>query len=309
MAKRYFRKMAVLAKLETVYATDPTPTGSADAMQLTDVSFEPLAGEDVSRDLITPYFGHQGVILVGTHGRLEGSVEIAGAGAAGDAPAYGPLLRACGLAETIDAGVDVVYEPVSDAHESAAIYFNLDGVRHILLGARGTVSLSFVPRQIPRFRFTLTGLLGTISDTALPTVDLTAFVTPVPVNKANTAMSLHGWTSIAESLAVDLGNSVEPRFLIGEESVEVVNRQSTGTAVVEARSLATKNWFDIAQARTRAALSLTHGTAAGNIVEIAAPAVEIGRPTMGQTQGIANYSLPLMLCPDDGDDELSITVR
>lgn len=309
MATRKSRKLAALAKIETTYGVDAVPTGAANAMLMTDVAFTPMEGQEVSRDLLLPYLGHQGVELTGLYARLQGSVEIAGSGIAGTAPAYGPLLRACGMAEAEEAGVSVSYQPVSEDEEAASIYFNADGVRHILLGARGTWTASLAPNQIPRFRFDLMGLLGTITDVALPTVDVATFVRPLVVNKANTVMSLFDWTAIAESLALDYGNQVEARFLIGADSMEITDRRSTGTAVVEAKSLATKDWFAIAKARSRGALSAIHGTMAGNIVEFDAGQVELGRPTQGQTQGILNYSLPLMLCHGSGDDELSVIVR
>ena len=47
----------------------------------------------------------------------------------------------------------------------------------------------------------------------------------------------------------------------------------------------------------------------GNIVEINAPAIEIGKISQGQTDGILNYSIPLSFCPVTGRDELSIVVR
>jgi len=309
MAPRFYRKLAVLAKIENTYGVNPTPTGAANAIQMTNATITPLAGDQVSRDLMLPYLGQQGVILVGTYAQLQGEVEIAGAGALGDVPKYGVLLRGCGLAETISAGVDVQYDPVSSGFESVTLYFNHDGVNHILLGARGSVSVNLVPKQIPRFTFSFSGMLGTISDTALPATDYSDFQVPVPISKANTTMTLHGWTSVAESLALDLANQVEPRFLIGDENIQLVDRNPSGTAVIEARSLATLDVFTRAQARTRGALSLTHGTVDGNVVQFDAPAVELGRPTEGQTQKIINYSVPLMLCTDGGDDELKITVK
>lgn len=307
--KRYFRKLAVLAKIEADYGADAAPTGAANAIQMTEVSVTPLAGGEVSRDLLLPYLGQQGVELVGTYVTLEGSVELAGASAAGTVPAYGVLLRACGLAETVTVGTSVEYDPVSSGFEAATLYYNRDGVRHIMLGARGTFVISMSPSQIPRMRFTFTGLAGTISDAPLPGVDLSAFVRALVVTKANTTMALHGWTAVAEQLTVTLGNQVEPRFLIGEESIQIVDRQMTGSIVVEAKSLETVNWFDIAKARTRAPAAITHGTIAGNIVELEMPAVEVGRPTEGETQKILNYTLPLMPCPVSGDDEFKMTVR
>ncbi|HSI41763.1 MAG TPA: phage tail tube protein [Xanthobacteraceae bacterium] len=310
MAKRFFRKLAVLTKAEVTYGVDSTPTGAANAMQMTAVSITPLGGEEESRELLLPYFGHQGVLLVGNYVELQGSVELAGAGAAGTVPAYGALLRACSMSEVTVAATSVTYAPVSNAPESAVIYANFDGVNHAMLGVRGTWSLELAPKRIPRIRFTLRGLLGPIADVALPAVTLTGFKKPLVVSTVNTpTRSLHGYAALWESVSLDIGNTVELRNLIGEDSVQITNRQSIGTAVIEAASMAIKNWFSIAQAHTVGALSVIHGVGAGNIVEIAAAGVQLGRPTQGQTQGILNYSIPLMFTPTAGDDEFSIIVR
>ena len=308
MPIRRWRKLAMLHKLETVYGTDAAPV-AANGIVATNITFTPFQAEEVSRDLFLPYMGNQGVVLAAVHGRIEFDVEIAGAGDAGDVPKYGSLLRSCGMSETVTADTMVEYEIIEDAVESGSLYFNSDGVQHVFLGSQANVALTFTPKQIPKYRFTVVGLLGTISDAALPAVTLAAWIKPLIVSKANTTMALHGAGNVAESLTVDLGNTLTPRFLIGDERVMISDRKSTGTAVVEARHLAEVNWFQRSLARTRGALSLVHGTAAGNIVEVTAPAVELGAPTQGQTDGIVNYSIPLSLCPVAGMDEIKITVR
>jgi Phage tail tube protein len=309
MSSRYHRKMAILHKIETIYGTDAGPA-AADALIASNVTFTPMEGEEVSRDLMLPYLGNQGVKLAGIYARIEFDIEAAGAGAAGDIPKYGSVLRICGMSETISAATSVTYAIVEDDVEAGSLYFVSDKVQHVMLGCRGNVSVSFTPKGIPKFRFTVLGLLGTITDIgAMPAVSKTGWTDPLIVSKAATVMSLHGWTATAESLSIDLGNKVEPRFLIGEENMLIADRGVTGTAVVTAKSLATINWFDIAQSRARGALSLVHGVAAGNIVEVASPTVEIGRPTQGETQGISNYSLPLSLCSDVGLDELELIIR
>ncbi len=306
MAARFWRKLALLAKIEGTYGTDPTPTGAANALLGIDVQFTPLEAQEVNRELLRPYLGHQGIILTGQHASLEFSIELAGSGVAGTAPAYGPLLRACALSETIVAVTSVTYLPVSTGFEAVTFYYNRDGVRHILLGCRGNVTLELVPQQIPRWRFKFMGLLGTIADTALPSVTLTGFIKPAVVNKANTTATLHSLALIAERLSLDLGMQVEPRLLIGYEAIEDVDRMTVGSVVVEANLLAVKDWLAIARAHTTGALSVVHGLTAGNIITIAAPAVQIGKPGEGQTQKILNNTLPLMLVPSTGNDEISI---
>lgn len=305
---RLKRKIAILAKIETTYGTNAAPAG-LNAIIGKNPNFTPFEAEEVSRDLLLPYLGNQGIILTGKHAKLEFDVEIAGAGAAGTVPKYGVLLRACGFAETVEATTSVTYSIVESGVESATIFFEADGVRHVLMGARGTMSMNITPKALPNYRFSFTGLLGTITDEALTAVTMTGWETPLEASSANTTMSLHGWPSIAESLSIDLGNVVTPRFLIGSESVIISDRRTTGQAVVEATSLATMDWFARALARTRGALSLIHGKTAGNIVEIAGPALEIGKISQGDTDNILNYTLPLSFCPVDGLDELSIIVK
>ncbi|SIR42856.1 hypothetical protein SAMN05880590_13112 [Rhizobium sp. RU35A] len=306
---KYARNKAILVKLETTYGTDAVPTGAANAMQVNNFRAEPLLGQDVSRDLMFPYMGHQGAILSGNYGRVSFDVEIAGAGAAGTVPAYGPLLRACGLAETVQAGVSVVYNPVSSGQEACSIYYVMDGIRHILTGARGTFTLNVAPAQIPRFSFTFTGLLGPISDQPMPVCDLTKFIKPVPVSKLNTSFSLHGYTGAVESFSFDLANDIQPRLLINDESIKQVDRMMTGSATIEAAALATINWFALAQAHTTGALAGQHGVTPGNIVGFGAGRVQIGRPSYQENQKIVTNQLALMLLPTAGNDEFTITVK
>ncbi|WP_273794701.1 phage tail tube protein [Brucella intermedia] len=309
MGVRKHNKLAMLHKLETTYGEDAAPV-AANALLAANVTITPIEGQEVSRDLLLPYMGNQGIVLAGIYARVEFDLEVAGSGKAGEPPKIGSILRVSGMSETITPDQDVAYEIVEDAVESGSLYFISDKVQHVLLGGQANIAPSFAPSSIPRFRVTYLGLLGTITDVAaMPSVTNAGWTTPETVSKANTTMSLHGWPSVAESLSVDLGNTLTPRFLIGDEKIMISDRKTTGTAVVEARSLAEVDWFSRALKRTRGELKLTHGKTAGNIVEISAPAVEVGKPSQGQTDGIVNYSLPLSLCPIEGMDELKIVFK
>jgi hypothetical protein len=308
MAKKE-RNQVILAKIETTYGVDPTPTGAANAILAVNMQPEPLLGAEVSRDLLLPYLGHQGIVLSGTYGRVKFEVELAGSGAAGTAPAWGVLLRACGMAEVTSAGVDVTYNFVSTGEESLTIYYIKDGIKHVLLGARGMWTLAASPDGIPRLVFTFTGLLGTITDAAMPAVTLDAFQKPVPVNKANTTLEVHGYTGGCESFSFDTGITVSPSLLINDESIDITDRKMTGQVVVRAAPLATVDWFALALAATDDAMAIVHGVTAGNIVELNAPVVQIGRATYSQTNGNMNFTVPLMIKPDAGNDEFEIVVR
>jgi hypothetical protein len=241
---------------------------------------------------------------------LTGSVELVGSGTAGTAPAWGVLMRACGVAETVTALTDVEYTPVSDNHESASLYFHIGPTRHVMLGTRGNVEITVNAQGIPVAKFTLTGLFVTPTDQARPTADLSAFQIPQVATNANTPVFTIGGTAfVLREMTFNLGNDVQPRLLIGRENILIVDRNESVSATVEAVPLATYNPYQIAQDRTRKALALTHGTVAGKIVSLAFPTCAQKRPTgLNQNQKIVEWPLQFTPLPTDGDDQWTITL-
>lgn len=304
----FWRKKALLLKTEVTYGTDPTPSGAANAIQATEVSINPMEGSDVSRNIDKPYLGGDDVILIDSYVTISFKIELAGSGVAGTAPAWGPVLLACGFEETIVAVTSVTYTPVSTAFGSATIYFNVDGILHKILGVRGNATLMF-ERGVPMLSFTMQGLFVQPTDTALPTVDLTDFQTPKPTSSTNTpTLTLAGVALEVERLEINIGNQVENRFLVNSEAVRIADRSVTGSLVCEAVALATFNPYARADARTKGALALVHGTEAGNIATIGCPVVGVGRPAVGESQGITTWTLPLMMLPSSGNDDISIAL-
>lgn len=98
---RLTRKSVLLAKTETTYGTDSVPTGAANAIVIRNLSVTPIATEEASRDIIRSFLGESDRLIANRNVQLSFEVEIQGSGTAGTAPAYGPLLRACAMSETI----------------------------------------------------------------------------------------------------------------------------------------------------------------------------------------------------------------
>lgn len=304
------RKKILLAKVETTYGTDATPTGASNAIQTSDLSITPLAGPTVSRNLDRATLGNDLQIQVGTFVQISFMVEIAGSGTVDTAPAYGPLLEACGFAETINASTSVEYDPVSSSIDSATLYFHHDGQKHAITGARGTVALAMSPGTIPKYSFNFTGLYSAPSSTADPTADTSAFQTPVPVNNDNmTTFSLHGVSATMIECGLDVACEVVYRNVVGNESVELIDRAPSGQVTIESPAISTKDWFTTAVNSTTGALQIVHGTVGGNIVQIDAPAVQVISPNYGESDGISTLQMGLSLVPSSGNDEIKITTK
>ena len=306
---RKIRKTTILGKIETAYSTDATPTGAANAIQIINPRITPLKQELVSRDLVRQFLGNSEQLEAAAWSMIEFETEVAGSGAAGTAPAWGPLMRGCGMGETITASTKVEYKPISAAEESLTIYGNWDGVQHKMLGCRGTFSLDLVARQRPTIKWQFTGLYVPATDTALPTLTLTAWQKPLAVNNANTsAFTLHGFAGILQSLSIAMNVAPEYRNLVGAEDVQITDRAPNGRVSIEAPTIAQKDWYTIAKNATLGALSITHGTVAGNKFKIDAPNTQILEPAYGEQTKIVFKDMGLSFMPGaSGNDEITIT--
>jgi len=304
-----WKSKILLAKIETAYATDPTPTGAANAILATNVTFQPMEGQDVSRELELPWLAAQATIPAGLHSRISFRVEMVPSGTAGATPAWGPLLRACGVAETIDAGVSVTYNPVTDSHENVAIHFWVGATRYVLLGTRGTCVLRFNAQAIPYLEFSFLGLFSAPSEQARPTPTLAAFLKPDLVTHARTSFEIDGVALVMRNFSLDLGNDVQPRFLVGSENILIVDRADKVAVQVEAVPLSTWNPYSEASEQNAVSVELVHGTVAGRIATLAIDAAQVQRPAgFDNNQNILEWPINLVPQPVSGNDQWTLTL-
>jgi hypothetical protein len=91
------------------------------------------------------------------------------------------------------------------------------------------------------------------------------------------------------------------------KEVLITNRAPSGTVVIEAPALATKDFFNIAQTETTGNLTFQHGTTAGNRVTFTAAQCDITNPSYADQDGVQMLSIPYVATPTTaGNDELSL---
>ncbi len=303
--------VAILAKTEVTYGTDPVPTGAADGLLTNQFTIRPLEAGNVDRALDRPGFGADPLLLVGKHVQTSFNVEVAGAGAAGDIPAYGQLMRMCGFAETNTPATDTVYDPVSTGFESGTVYAYLKDQLYKLTGFRAACGVTFSAQDVPRFNFNGLGLFNAAADSAAPSPDFSGFSDPVPVEDAHTEFQLGGVDLPMVSLTIQPGQNVVYENIVNQECVAINGRSYTGTLSVKMDELlSTFDPVAIAKSGAFKTLSLIHGKTAGNIVEVSAPAVQFGAPTFGNRNGDRTWEIPLSFTPTDAvDDDIQFAIR
>lgn len=315
---RNTRNTAILAKIEATYGLDAAPTGALNALLVSDASFD-ISYNNVERNNLKGFFGADEQLAGTRFVDLSFSVEISGSGAAGTAPAYGVLLRACGMAETITAAARVEYNPISTAQQSITIYYHDDGVLHKALGCMGNVTLAMGEGERPLLKFTFAGLDGGISATATPALTLTAWKAPLVITDANSgdvklgsiyaAGVLTGGTAYpSRGLSLDLGNDVKKIALLGGQSADITDRQAKGSVQLELTAVQEVAMFADVNDNTLTSLCLEHGSAAGAKVLVFAPNVQRSNPKHVDFEGRIHHTFDLRLLPVTGNDELRIVV-
>ena len=322
MATRYLRNTVILAKIESSYGVDPTPTEGANAILISDVNITPLNSQNVDRNLVRPYMGGSEQLIGPVSVEISFSVEFAGAGAAGSAAPYGPLLRACGFAETLSASVRAEYNLVTPVADSITIYGFWDGAKHIIKGCRGSVSIDLTSGNRPLLQFKFTGLDGGITAASPSALTLTGFKTPLVVSEPNTGDVTLGCTYTAatptltggtgypsQGLSIDLGNSVQYVPLLGGESVEITDRSVSGSFVLDLTAANEATFMTNVKANTLQAAGIMHGTVAGYKVMVFMPAVQLVNPQKVNVNGKLMIGFDLRVLPSSGNDELKIVVH
>lgn len=309
---RFWKRKLLLAKIETTYGIDPVPTAAANAMMAIDVKIMPMEGQDLDRQLDRVNFGAEPTIPVDLNAKLTFKIELQASGTAGTAPAWGPLLRACAMAQTLVASTSVTYNPITTGQESVAIYMHIDGLRHVLMGARGNAKLLIGASAVPYIEFEFTGLFAQPTDVAMPTgVDFSAFKTPLAGTKVNTpTFTVNAVALILRSLSFNLGNTVEGRYLIGSEEILITDKSEKVEIVVEASLLATFNSFTLAAAQTQMPLVLLHGTVGGSKVQLNVPNMQMLRPGAPENrQGVIERTLMGIPQPTTtGNDQFTLVL-
>lgn len=303
----------ILAKEESVYGTDPTPTPAANAIEAINVNVSyqgDIIERDVMRSNISPLAPRIGKRWV----EVTFDCELKNGGTKGTACKLGDLIEACGYSETVSAGSSVLYSPSSQSHKSVTIYVydavsSTSSVLHKITGARGSFSLKIEAGAIATASFTFKGKYNAPTDVAAPTAPTYEATVP-PIVESSQFMLNSVSTLIAQAINVDLNNE-----LVDEEDLNSANaiagflitgRKPSGTMNPEEVLVATYPFVADWVAANQRAMSVVIGATAGNIVTVSAPKVTIDSVGDGDRNGIKTQELPFRCSQNAGNDELTL---
>jgi len=302
------KKSLILAKIESTYGTDPTPTGADDAI----MAFDPVI--TINADMKERYPANDDIsrypeLRGKTACEVKFTTELKGSGSAGTAPKTSPLWQACGMSETIVSSTSVTYSPLSATFLSCTLYVYIDGIRYDVVGCIGTFDIDLTSGEVGKVNWTFNGLYELPTDQSIATP---TFETTTPVIVKGTTTTFGSYSAIIEKLTLNMNNVVaeRPDFnqTDGIKGYAVTSRNPEGSMTVEAVLRATSNadflgYFD---ARTSKALSMALGATAGNITTITADKCYLKAPVVGDREGVRTFEIPFQCARSSGNDELNI---
>lgn len=307
MAFRSATDRVALLKIESTYGTAPS-MAAADAILLMESSIEPAA-DKLERKLDRPFFGGDPFVLVGKRVTLTGKVDLLGAATPGDAAPLGSLYRICGHSETLDAGVDAVYAPISTGLPSATIDFYWGGIRFRMLGVRGYMDMTFNIREYAMGSVTLTGLLVIPEDGEAPSgIDWSAFQTPAAIETESWVVQVGATAVHARELSLSANAQVPLIETSESRQVVLTGRKPGGTLkVIKDANLSVWNPWALADAQSIVTLTNTITKASGlNLAVPIRAQLEYPKPT--EVEGVAAFDIPFTAVPSGaGGDEYTIT--
>lgn len=310
---RSMKNLLLTAKEETVSGTDAAPTAAVNSILCRGFMPSLIEAEFVERNLIRGAKGNYGQLAVGEHRIFEFEVELAGSGAAGTAPKWAPLLKACGFNETLTASTSAVYALVGGGEPTLTLYGYLDGQLFKMVRSKGDVSFELNAKSIPVMKFRFIGQYSAGTDVTFPTTaSFTGFQQPLTVGKVNTpTFSFFGITPPMQGFTFNLANQLVWREMVNLSGPVSPDRKPAGQAVIELPdTIAAMNWSETVRLGTTGTCQLLHGTTAGNRVQLDFPKLQVaGKPTLSNDNEIAMLTVPFSAQPNSGagNDEFVLT--
>ena len=303
------------AKKEVTYGTDAAPTLAANAIVTRNFSAKPVETDTLERNLDNREFGAQPIAPTNERQTVSYQVELAGGGAVAAVPAWMELLEGCGFAPpvvTAAAKVEQRMQRASNAMSSLTQDHWIGDQKRKMVGARGTGTLDFTAGAYPFLGLSFTGLIPAAAPFGVSVpgaANVARWQEPLEVGLANTSILLDAFAAPVRSLTIDLGVGINVRNLVGARYVNRGNHQITGQLVIEAPSGADKDYLTRRRQGTPVPLALTHGVAAGRVVQLDAPRVQIVDITESEEDSKLMWTMPLRFVVQAGADDLVITTK
>lgn len=234
--------------------------------------------------------------------------------AAGTAPLIAPLLKACGMTETVVATTSVTFAPTprGTTFGAAELHF-LNGDQAQDIGdARGALTFTANAGQRPFFAYNFMGSYTAPTAETWAVPDFSAWKDgPTAVPARMQAYTVDGIKLCVNQFSWTDGRSPAVNKFMNCDDVDNFTHRLTGRMQIEMPDLASMELVEACRTGITAPLvwEINHPTAADGAMRIAAPTVQMKWAGEADIGGIMGANIDLVFLPDQGGDDLSIIFK
>jgi len=317
---RLSRKQLLLAKSETTYGTDASPSASTNAIKArVAVPANPDIQQIISQNAtatFSPQLARVGRILnVGT---FEFDLTTHGDSADGDSSnplRIDPFLQAAGLIPTYtpeaSAGANdgyITYSFNTENPKSMTFHTYKDGVLYKYLGAYNNLVFTFVAGDTAVLKSEIKGIYSTPTDSAIPSATYDEVLPPICENMT---LQIGSFTPIVRSAELNLNIDIPERPDLNSEQglkgLILAGRSPKLNLTIEATTETEKAIWTELEAGTVNNISFKLASTEAGTVTFTMPKAQILNVGHSDDNGILMYNLETILTENStGDDELSI---
>ena len=246
---------------------------------------------------------------------IKFKIDLKGSGAAGTAIApLGAALQACGMIETVSAGVSVTYAPTTapasanycGPGKSVTIKLYEDGLLSVLAGCIGDLNIIAEAGKPCVLEFTFKGIYAPVADASMAATTLLATIAPVCISSS---LALQTYAAVAAKFDIQFNNVIAQRDSLsapyGIWGFMIVDRKPGGSCDPEAVTVATHDYFGKFISGVAASSSIVVGSVAGNITTITMPKTQYGKIGKANRGEIMTFTVPMKFSRTSGDDWMS----
>ena len=225
-------KTVLLAFPEDTQHKDANPIDT-DAILAYDVNITPLETEQIVQQPVSGQLGSYRVLHAGARARIRFHVDLAPAKTASDKPPFSSLLEACGLGYQLNAEVQHQFL-LGDTFPTVRLFLYCDGVLHRIDGALGNVEIKLEMHQRAIAEFEFLGIWKNPTLETAPQSSFTRYGEALMLDSQHCQISLNSTPMAANSLQINVGNSLEFHETFTEKSVLVTARRTTASLLYQA---------------------------------------------------------------------------
>jgi len=183
--------------------------------------------------------------------------------------------------------VNVLYSPASTTIPSVTFYFYNDGIRYVMVGARGNATFRLESGGPGVISFDFRCMFVSKTDVALPTI--TYDTTRPPIWKGG-SFTINQVASAGAAMTLDCGNQLtnpdNPNATEGFDPAVITMRNMQGTINPNETLIATRDIMNDFRTQTKRPLHAHFGSTAGNRVGLTIPSALYTGSTPGDRNGI-----------------------